>query len=302
MRRAFTAVCRRSPACRDARLAVPGRRCAGCSRRCATKPWRGRSLRRRRHADEGRRGRADRWSRWRSARRTRRRSTASSPPRCAPRCAGDRAPLLRLVAEATGGGTDAGPAYDYSEGLDAAVACHDYPQLYDMTSPPGPCARQQYAAALADAPPTRRRTRPFTRRRVRRLRLADARLVHPLAGRARVQPGRAADAAGGLVRRRPGAGAQRRAGLDHDAPPRATWSPRSSRTPGTSWSRNSFHVTAVGDTDDCAVRILRAFVAAPAGAAAHGLRRGRPAGAGARALPGVGRTVGSDRRVAGSPP
>jgi len=27
---------------------------------------------------------------------------------------------------------------------------------------------------------------------------------------------------------------------------------------------NSFHVTAVGDTDDCAVRIVRAFVASPA--------------------------------------
>ena len=61
--------------------------------------------------------------------------------------AGDRAPLLRLVAEATGGGTDAGPVRPYSEGLDAAVACHDYPQLYDMTAPPA-VRQQQYAAAL----------------------------------------------------------------------------------------------------------------------------------------------------------
>ena len=29
------------------------------------------------------------------------------------------------------------------------------------------------------------------------------------------------------------------------------------------WSRNSFHVTAVGDTDDCAQRILRSFVRSP---------------------------------------
>ena len=36
--------------------------------------------------------------------------------------AGDRAPLLRLVAEATGGDSDAGPVAAYSEGLDAAVA------------------------------------------------------------------------------------------------------------------------------------------------------------------------------------
>ncbi len=61
--------------------------------------------------------------------------------------AGDRRPLRRLVAEATGGGTDAGPVAPYSEGLDAAVACHDYPQLYDMTAPPAE-RRAQYAAAL----------------------------------------------------------------------------------------------------------------------------------------------------------
>ena len=65
--------------------------------------------------------------------------------------AGDHAPLLRLVAEATGGGDDAGAPQDYSEGLDAAVACHDYPQLYDMTAPPGAARENQYAAALAAA-------------------------------------------------------------------------------------------------------------------------------------------------------
>ena len=67
------------------------------------------------------------------------------------------APLLRLVAEATGGGTDAGAPRDYSEGLDAAVACHDYPQLYDMTSPPGAAARA--ASTPRRSPP--RRTRPL---------------------------------------------------------------------------------------------------------------------------------------------
>ena len=53
---------------------------------------------------------------------------------------GDRVPLLRLVAEAEGGGTNAGPVRAYSEGLDAAVACHDYPQLYDMTARPADAA------------------------------------------------------------------------------------------------------------------------------------------------------------------
>ena len=50
--------------------------------------------------------------------------------------AGDRAPLIRLVAEADYVSGDAGDPVDYSEGADAAVSCHDYPQLYDMTAPP----------------------------------------------------------------------------------------------------------------------------------------------------------------------
>ena len=70
---------------------------------------------------------------------------------------GDRAPLLRLVAEATGGGTNAGNPRYYSEGLDAAVACHDYPQLYDMTATPAVRLRQ-YDAALT----RRTRQRPQT--------------------------------------------------------------------------------------------------------------------------------------------
>jgi len=60
---------------------------------------------------------------------------------------GDRVPLLKLVAEAEGGGTNAGPIRAYSEGLDAAVACHDYPQLYDMTARPSVRLRQ-YQRAL----------------------------------------------------------------------------------------------------------------------------------------------------------
>ncbi len=77
--------------------------------------------------------------------------------------AGDRAPLLRLVAEATGGGTDAGPVVAYSEGLDAAVACHDYPQLYDMTARPGRVREAQLADALVRRQQSRPRTYgPFT--------------------------------------------------------------------------------------------------------------------------------------------
>ena len=131
--------------------------------------------------------------------------------------AGDRRPLLRLVAEATGGGTDAGDPVDYSEGLDAAVACHDYPQLYDMTAPAGGPATAVRRRARPRDPPDPAVYGPFTDPRVRRLRLAGARLVHPLAGRARRQPGRTADAPRRALLRRAGARAQRRARLDHHA-------------------------------------------------------------------------------------
>lgn len=62
--------------------------------------------------------------------------------------AGDAGPLARIVAENNFvGGT--GPAVAYSEGLDAAVTCQDYPQVYDMTKPP--TVRQaQYDAAIAE--------------------------------------------------------------------------------------------------------------------------------------------------------
>ena len=152
MRRSFDVVCRRWAGCRDggpsfltslervlslaARLPV-----AGCR------------VRRRRSPDAG------------HGRRTRTRHfglRCDLRPGLVPRdrCRaeggagpGDYAPLLRLVAEATGGGTDAGAPRDYSEGLDAAVACHDYPQLYDMTAPPGAPRESQYADALTAAEP-----------------------------------------------------------------------------------------------------------------------------------------------------
>jgi pimeloyl-ACP methyl ester carboxylesterase len=47
---------------------------------------------------------------------------------------GDPAPLMRLVAE-DGYYGDGGPVREYSEGLYLAVACNDYPQLWDIASP-----------------------------------------------------------------------------------------------------------------------------------------------------------------------
>lgn len=169
-------------------------------------------------------------------------------------------PLLRLVAEATGGGTDAGPAYYYSEGLDAAVACHDYPQLYDMTAPPGSVRQGQYEAALDAAAP--RTYHPFT---VREYADSDWQALDwctqwPVAP--------ASNPAGPVVP--PG-------GSYPDVPVLVLSGELDSITTAaegdivaSQWPnarhvvvRNSFHVTAVGDTDDCAVRILRGFVADP---------------------------------------
>ena len=48
---------------------------------------------------------------------------------------GDRVPLARLAAEAFSGGAN-GPALYYSAGLDAAVECHDYPQLFALSGSP----------------------------------------------------------------------------------------------------------------------------------------------------------------------
>ena len=111
---------------------------------------------------------------------------------------GDRAPLLRLVAEATGGGTDSGPARAYSGGLEAAVSCHDYPYVYDLTTPPGAAAG---ARVPARAPRGGRAPHPNTYGPFTVCEYADSGWqgldwCTQLADRARRQPGRAGPAAG----------------------------------------------------------------------------------------------------------
>jgi pimeloyl-ACP methyl ester carboxylesterase len=59
---------------------------------------------------------------------------------------GDPAPLLRIAAEQTYWG-DAGDVIEYSEGLYIAVACNDYPQLWDITAPKSD-RRSQYRSAV----------------------------------------------------------------------------------------------------------------------------------------------------------
>jgi pimeloyl-ACP methyl ester carboxylesterase len=174
---------------------------------------------------------------------------------------GDRKPLLRLVAEAIGGGTDAGDPVDYSEGLDAAVACHDYPQLYDMRATPAVRARQ-YAAALARA----QRTTPglygpFTIHEYARSdwQSLDWCTRWPVAPAG--NPARPPRPAGGY----PAVPVLVLSGeLDSITTP-AEGRMVAQQFPDAQQVvvRNSFHVTAQGDTDHCAVRLVRAFVRAP---------------------------------------
>ena len=187
MRSSFTTVCRRSPACRRA---GPGFEAVihRVLREVRRHPWRGVS-----HDGDGRRMHV----------------TVNAPNLAAVAFGatygpyfyreftaalrsglrGDRAPLLRLVAQATGGGTNAGPVSDYSEGLDAAVSCHDYPQLYDMTRR---AASQDPAVPRRAGPPhpaAAAHLRAVHGRRVRPVGLGGARLVHALALGAARQPG-----------------------------------------------------------------------------------------------------------------
>jgi pimeloyl-ACP methyl ester carboxylesterase len=186
---------------------------------------------------------------------------------------GDRRPLLRLVAEATGGGTDAGPAYYYSEGLYAAVACHDYPPLYDMTSPPGATREAQYAEALAGAAPGL--YAPFT---VEEYAASDWQLLDSCT-RWPVAP--ASNPAGPP---RPPSGSYSGvpvlvlSGELDSLTTAAEGDLVAEQFPGARHVvvANSFHVTAVGDTDDCAVRILRSFLVSPRAPLRAACARGVP--------------------------
>ena len=66
--------------------------------------------------------------------------------------AGDDAPLLRLVAQSKSYDHGASSADYYSNGLYFAVSCVDYPQLFSMQAPPA-ARRAQLAARLAAPPP-----------------------------------------------------------------------------------------------------------------------------------------------------
>ena len=179
--------------------------------------------------------------------------------------AGDRKPLLRLVAEALGGGTNAGNPFYYSEGLDAAVACHDYPQLYDMTAPPGAVRERQYAAALTRR--TNRKPRTYAPFTVREYARSDWQLLDWCTRWPVAPPDNPAGPP------RPPGGS-----YPADVPVLVLSGEMDSITTAAEGDivadqfplsqhvvvRNSFHVTAISDTDACAVNIVRDFIRAAA--------------------------------------
>jgi pimeloyl-ACP methyl ester carboxylesterase len=182
---------------------------------------------------------------------------------------GDRVPLFREVAEAEGGGTNAGPVRAYSEGLDAAVACHDYPQLYDMRAKSRTRLRQ-YQRAL-----TRRTTSyphtygPFSIREYARSDWQELSWCTRWPKAAADNPARPPRPIGGHYSRVPTLVLSGE--LDSiTTPAEAALVTRQFPRAKHIVVANSFHVDAVGDTDDCAVRIVRRFLRTPSRWPRHG--------------------------------
>ena len=109
----------------------------------------------------------------------------------------DWLPLLRLLAEADYPGGGIWPPKAYSEGLDAAVSCRDYPQVFDLMADRA-TREAQLAAAIADKEASRPGPlRAVHRPRAGRVEVDVHRLVHRLAGAATVVPAGATGAAVG---------------------------------------------------------------------------------------------------------
>jgi hypothetical protein len=149
------------------------------------------------------------------------------------------------------------------------VACHDYPQLYDMTARPHTRLRQYHRALhrrTARAPHT---YGPFTIREYAASDWQELDWCTRWPKAAADNPARPPRPRGGAYPHVPTLVLSGE--LDSITTPAegaitARQFPRSKQVV----VRNSFHVTAVGDTDDCAVRILRRFVRTPSHWPRHG--------------------------------
>ena len=175
---------------------------------------------------------------------------------------GDRAPLLRLVAENVDASSYDGAPSAYSEGDDAAVSCEDYPQLYNMADPPAERLTQYKAAVKQEEKVDPTVYAPFT----------IEEYLHSVWAEAN------------WCLKWPSPSAAHKAGPP--APPSGhypsvptlilTGELDSITTPAEGdlvkaefpdarhvIVANSFHVTAEDDTDECGSSIVRAFVADP---------------------------------------
>lgn len=177
---------------------------------------------------------------------------------------GDSAPLLRIIAETNG---DYYPAVidkqtrSLSTGLYVAVSCSDYPQIYDMTATPAKRAVQRDKAVAKKKAANPDLYAPFTIDEYAGMpldySLLDLCLNWPIPSAAHppgmpVPADATFTAAPTLVLSgeldtvtAPPSGAAAAAQFDHAQQVIVA---------------NSFHVTALGDTDDCASELVRRFV------------------------------------------
>jgi pimeloyl-ACP methyl ester carboxylesterase len=175
---------------------------------------------------------------------------------------GDRAPLFRLVAEEQFPSGGADDPVDYSEGLDAAVSCHDYPQLYDLAAPIATRKAQYAAAVKAEQAHDPNVYGPFSINEYLKSdwEEADWCLSWPSPG-----AGHPAGLPAPLAGHYPSTPTLVLSGeLDSITTP-AEGAEVAAAFPGARqvMVSNSFHVTAEDDADGCGSSIVRAFVAGP---------------------------------------
>ncbi len=176
----------------------------------------------------------------------------------------DSAPLLRMMAEdwvaSASGGPDVSTA-SYSAGLFVAVSCTDYPQLYDMTAAPDIRAQHLESAILAEQEQHPDVYAPFTIAEFRAAPLdtsvLDLCLPWPVPT-AKHPPGQPVP---------PGAEFTKAPVLVLSGELDSVTAPKQGALAAALFQNakqfliaNSFHVTALGDEDNCALAMVRHFV------------------------------------------
>jgi pimeloyl-ACP methyl ester carboxylesterase len=175
---------------------------------------------------------------------------------------GNHRPLLRLVAENVDPSSYDGAPSAYSEGLDAAVSCEDYPQLYNMADPPAKRVQEYKAAVNREEANHPNVYAPFTIEEYLHSIWAEASWCLKWPSPA---PGHTAGPPKPPSGHYPAAPTLVLSGeLDSITTPKEAGIV-SSEFPHARHViiANSFHVTAEDDTDECASRILQVFVAHP---------------------------------------